>query len=520
MTVTTTYPGVYITEIPSGSRTITGVATSITAFVGRALRGPVNEPVPIATFGDFERGFGGLWLDSGLGYAVRDFYANGGGEAIIVRVVHDDAADPDGSAGSARLDAGGLGLVATGPGAWGNALQARVTHVTGTDATDIALGQGVQAEDLFSLVVAEGDPDDAAVPSESYLNVTVADGPRRIDIVLATSRLVQVDGTLPTARPAENTYPVATAAQGRDGEAPTADDYAGAESTKTGFHALLKADLFNLLCIPPPTPGTDLPDSVWSQAATFCEDQRGFLIVDPPALRTADTILDWVTGTAALTGLTMRNAAVYFPRIRRPDPLRGGATGDFAPSGAVAGNYARTDGSRGVWKAPAGIDAGLAGVSALTVSLTDAENGRLNPSGINCLRTFRGVGSVIWGARTLRGADQLADEYKYVPVRRLALFLEETLFRTTQWVVFEPNDSALWAQIRASIGAFMQDLFRRGAFQGSTPRDAYFVRCDADTTTQYDIDRGIVNVLVGFAPLKPAEFVIIGIQQKTASAAA
>jgi uncharacterized protein len=214
----------------------------------------------------------------------------------------------------------------------------------------------------------------------------------------------------------------------------------------------------------------------------------------------------------------MRNVALYFPRIRRPDPLRGGAIADFAACGAIAGVMARTDATRGVWKAPAGTDAGLVGAAGLTVPLTDAENGQLNPKGINCLRTFRDVGPVVWGARTLRGADVLADDYKYVPVRRLALFLEESLYRGTQWVVFEPNDEPLWAQIRASLGAFMQDLFRRGAFQGSTPRDAYFVRCDAETTTQLDIDRGMVNILVGFAPLKPAEFVMISIQQKTASA--
>ena len=170
---------------------------------------------------------------------------------------------------------------------------------------------------------------------------------------------------------------------------------------------------------------------------------------------------------------------------------------------------ARTDGARGVWKAPAGIEAGIAGAAGISVPLTDAENGDLNPLGINCLRTFPVIGPVVWGARTLRGADVLADEYKYVPVRRLALFLEETLFRNTQWVVFEPNDEPLWAQIRTSIGAFMQDLFRQGAFQGSSPRDAYFVRCDGETTTQYDIDRGIVNIIVGFAPLKPAEFVVV-----------
>ncbi len=210
----------------------------------------------------------------------------------------------------------------------------------------------------------------------------------------------------------------------------------------------------------------------------------------------------------------------YFPRILRADPLRGGATDAFAASGAVAGVYARTDASRGVWKAPAGTEAGLSGVLGLSVPITDDENGRINPLGVNALRSFRGVGPVVWGARTLRGSDRLADEYKYVPVRRLALFLEESLFRGTQWVVFEPNDEPLWSQIRASIGAFMQDLFWRGAFQGKTPRDSFFVRCDSETTTQYDIDRGVVNIHVGFAPLKPAEFVVISIQQKTASAGA
>jgi phage tail sheath protein FI len=174
---------------------------------------------------------------------------------------------------------------------------------------------------------------------------------------------------------------------------------------------------------------------------------------------------------------------------------------------------ARTDVSRGVWKAPAGIEATLSGVSALSVKLTDGENGQLNPLGINCLRAFPVVGRVVWGARTLRGADQLASEWKYVPVRRLALFLEESLYRGTQWVVFEPNDEPLWAQIRLNIGAFLHTLFRQGAFQGRSPREAYFVKCDKDTTTQADINSGVVNIVVGFAPLKPAEFVVIKIQQ-------
>jgi phage tail sheath protein FI len=195
------------------------------------------------------------------------------------------------------------------------------------------------------------------------------------------------------------------------------------------------------------------------------------------------------------------------------DPLQENRLEEFVPCGVMAGIFARTDSQRGVWKAPAGLDASLAGVRELAYKMTDGENGTLNPIGVNCLRAFPVIGNVAWGARTLKGADVFASEWKYVPIRRLALFIEETLYRGTQWVVFEPNDAPLWAQIRLNLGAFMQNLFRQGAFQGSSPREAYFVKCDSETTTQNDIDLGIVNIVVGFAPLKPAEFVVIKIQQ-------
>lgn len=513
MPVSLAHPGVYIVEIPSGSRAITGVATAITAFVGRASRGPVDEPVTVTSYTEFERVFGGLWRESALGYTVRDFYLNGGGTALVVRLA--------GGATAATLDVGGLALTASGPGAWGNKLEVDVTHPAEADAKEVAAaqGEGIEPDDLYNLIVREGTAE-AATTREQFLNVTGVDGPRRVDLVLGGSQLIRADGTPSTGRPAEDTYTVVAAGEGNDGDPLTAEDYddgttfAGA---KKGLYALLKADLFTILCLPPSSSAGNFPDALWSTALAFCRDHRAFLLVDPPGTETVDTVAGWLAGLG-LNGEMARNGAVYFPRIRRPDPLRGGATGEFVASGAVAGIMARTDGSRGVWKAPAGVDAGLAGASGLTITLTDGENGQLNPLGINCLRTFRGVGSVVWGARTLRGADVLADEYKYVPVRRLALFLEESLYRGSQWVVFEPNDEPLWSQIRTSLGAFMQDLFRQGAFQGTTPRDAFFVQCDAETTTQYDIDRGIVNIFVGFAPLKPAEFVVIGIQQKTATA--
>ena len=211
--------------------------------------------------------------------------------------------------------------------------------------------------------------------------------------------------------------------------------------------------------------------------------------------------------------LRRANAATYFPRPRVPDPLNGYRLKSLAASGTIAGLYARTDAGRGVWKAPAGTEAGLQGIQELAYKLTDAENGVLNPLGINCLRTFPVFGNLCWGARTLMGSNVQASEWKYLPVRRTALYIEESLYRGTQWVVFEPNDEPLWSQIRLNVGAFMHRLFRQGAFQGSTPRDAYFVKCDKETTTQDDINQGIVNILVGFAPLKPAEFVIIKISQ-------
>jgi len=241
------------------------------------------------------------------------------------------------------------------------------------------------------------------------------------------------------------------------------------------------------------------------------------LLVDPPSSWNAPAdVRDGTTGvdgTSPLVPARDENAALYFPRVRMSDPLQENRLATFAPCGAVAGIFARTDAQRGVWKAPAGQDATLLGVRQMGYRMTDGENGQLNPLGVNCLRTFPVTGNVVWGARTMEGADRLASEWKYVPVRRLALYLEESLYRGTKWVIFEPNDEPLWAQIRLNVGAFMHNLFRQGAFQGSSPRDAYFVKCDSETTTQNDIDQGIVNLLVGFAPLKPAEFLIIKISQ-------
>jgi phage tail sheath protein FI len=290
-----------------------------------------------------------------------------------------------------------------------------------------------------------------------------------------------------------------------------ASAFRGVPLLKTGMYALDDMDLVNIICMP------DLPRlaadyfSVYSEAITYAESRRSMIIVDIPRdVLTIDQIQTWM---ATNDGLRDPNSVVYYPRTMIPDPLNNNRQLSLASSGTIAGLWARTDVARGVWKAPAGTDARLRNVDSLTYVMTDLENGTLNPLGINCLRNFPVYSNICWGARTLDGADALASDWKYVPVRRMTLFLEESLYRGTKWVVFEPNDEPLWSQIRLNVGAFMQDLFLQEAFQGSTPSQAYFVKCDGETTTQNDIDNGIVNIEVGFAPLKPAEFVIIKIQQ-------
>ena len=294
----------------------------------------------------------------------------------------------------------------------------------------------------------------------------------------------------------------------------------------SGIYALQKVPIFNLLSIPeaaraaagnPNTLDTGInPVEIYSAAITLCDQQRALLLIDPPPnVTSVSGAVDWKSNTI---GVVDPNGAAFWPRLRLADALNNGNLRTFAPSGVVAGVYAKSDGQNGVWTAPAGISATLNGVQNMTYQLSDQENGALNPLGLNCFRTFPIYGPVLWGSRTLVGADAMASQWKYVPVRRMAMFLESSLYQGTQWVVFQPNDERLWAAIRLNVGSFMQTYFLKGAFQGTTPDQAYFVKCDDETTTQTDIDNGIVNILVGFAPLMPAEFVVIQIEQLTGQA--
>jgi len=780
MPVTPTYPGVYVEEIPSGVRTITGVATSIAAFIGRAPKGPVNEPVLINNYGEYEQIFGGLWTESNLGFAVRDFYNNGGSQAVIVRLYNDPGGDVitktqlfvpisnatvtggtaavNGTAtvsggtatltrsivtgsnaaigsndtvkitggraevtGSGTVTArvnigtvqtgtitatitGGTGTVTGGTadvtnstitvssgtisggtittedgkvtggtatvtggtttvtggtatvtggtatvsssevaddqplekiiscgkvtggdveviggvvtgahltvtvsmvtgstatvdnsaeatvignvsavegeatstvstggivtvtltggtvtggtveidgtqtatvtggtatisgdtitvtgddvetlqmymkleganeGAWGNELEADVNHDFPTD--DDTQAQ-VAEENLFNLYVKDNDTG----VEEIFQNVSENSYHKRYvkNVLEKDSQLVRVSGDVPSKEelPDEGDewdYLNSLAIPAVDGDPLEATDFTDGESEKKGIYALEKADLFNLLCIPPYKDDGNVDVGVIDAAIIYCEKRRAMMIIDSPS--------DWTNKEDAKTGIdgdvgsTSTNGAIFFPRLVMPNPLKDNQIETFAACGAVAGIFARTDATRGVWKAPAGLEAVLrGGVLALSVPLTDPENGELNPLGINCLRNKPPAGKIVWGSRTRVGDDRLASEWKYIPVRRLALYMQESLYRGTKWAVFEPNDEPLWAQLRLSIGSFMNNLFRQGAFQGSSASDAYFVKCDKETTTQYDIDRGIVNIVIGFAPLKPAEFVILKFQQ-------
>jgi len=742
------YPGVYIEEIPSGVRTIAGVSTSVTAFVGSAKRGPINRAVRCLSFSDFERRFGGLAADSEMSYAVRQFFLNGGSEAWAVRLAKNPvAANKPLNTGESPAKLA-LTLTALEEGAAGNEIRVRVDYATsnpgstfnlviayapkdnpagaifethqnlsmnskdprfvesileadsrlvsakraelpvnfsakgtsrsgslsgdltkliddnhntlrisldgaepisvildkvttnGIEALEaalrVALANKLPGVEVSSDVTSEGQrlvltsktggesssvrvlpgltkdvasrlrlgplfggleedavavlrpaetPPHAAVTSGTIEDLTdvgttlrlVLDGyqdaisiePGALSGDNLSAKLDDVAARIQKAvcarKPSNPGFAGFTVARsdnnklllqsGTRGEgsslqimATEGDDLAASlhlladadtsaakatdvtleggteegyepedayslfiadRSKRQGIYALEAVDLFNLLVLPGVTDPGILMDS-----AAYCTERRAFLIADSPIAGDQQDAVAQMEEAVTGTKLPKTDyAAVYFPWTKVADPLNGGRPRKVPPSGTVAGLYARTDSARGVWKAPAGTEATLVGVQELGYKLTDGENGTLNPLGVNCLRLFPVYGAVAWGSRTLRGADQMTSEYKYIPVRRLALFLEESLYRGLKWVVFEPNDEPLWAQIRLNVGAFMHNLFQQGAFQGTTPRDAYFVKCDKETTTQNDINLGIVNIVVGFAPLKPAEFVIIKIQQ-------
>ncbi|MFD4422129.1 phage tail sheath family protein [Agromyces sp. NPDC058484] len=291
---------------------------------------------------------------------------------------------------------------------------------------------------------------------------------------------------------------------------------AGSTAVRAGLAALDAVDLVNLLVLPATSDDEEDARTTIADAAEYCEHRRAMLLVDPPSSWTTPEAIAaaLADGAARAVGTTSPNAALYAPRLRRGDPTQAGATGTFPPSGAVAGVIARTDETQGVWAAPAGQEAELRGADDLEFALDQDDVREFGARGVNALRRFPGRRPIVWGARTLAAGDPAASEWRYVPVRRTALFLEESIERGLAWTRFEPNDEPLWQEIRESVGTFLHDLFRAGAFHGHSASDAYFVRCDRDTTTQRELDAGELTVLVGFAPIRPSEFVVLRIRAR------
>ncbi|MCG8460472.1 MAG: hypothetical protein MI919_29675, partial [Holophagales bacterium] len=270
-------------------------------------------------------------------------------------------------------------------------------------------------------------------------------------------------------------------------------------------------DIFNLLSLPATA---NMGDSearfVIAQASVFCGDRRAFYLVDiPESVDTIQKAIDW---TSPIRSADAIHTTTYYPRLTIADPNNNFRPRNVGASGTLAGIYARTDSAIGVWKAPAGVDSVLRGAE-LAEPMTDDQNGQINVLGINALRNFPVYGNISWGARTLAGADLLQSEYKYINVRRLMNFIEESIFQSLKWAVFQSNNQTLWTKINVQVSTFLAGLFADGAFSGASPKDAFFVQVDGTTTTQVDIDMGIVNVLIGIAPVKPAEFIVLKFQQ-------
>jgi len=536
MPVLTAYPGVYVEEIPSGVHNIAGVSTASTAFVDFFSQGPMGVPTQVNSFTEFQTVFGGLNSLSEASYGVMQYFLNGGQTAWIVRVA---AGSPEPAVltveNAAAPAVAALTVTASSPGKWGNNLQ-------------IGIDYNTKPSGLFNLVVRQVDSiskPTQVLDSEIYRNLSMTGTSPNyaIGVVNTASALVQLtdlgtntlpattgsDVIAPISNPTSSVYAaVNTAASpANDGLVPDAT------ALENGVKALDRLDpyIFNILCLPAAVNLTKAgaPDAagiagVYANAAAFCDTKRAMLLVDIPASinspsSTASSgVVTWLNSLESNGFNPDANSAIYFPRLQVPDPLNLGRPRNVAVSGTMAGIWASTDANRGVWKSPAGIDAGVAGAT-LAYVMNDADSGAINPLGINALRNFKTYGNVTWGARTMQGADQLASEWAYIAVRRTALYIEESLFEGLKWVVFEPNDTPLWSQIRLNVTSFMQNLFRQGAFQGASAASAYFVKCDSETTTQTDINSGVVNILVGFAPLKPAEFVVLQIQQMAGQAA-
>jgi hypothetical protein len=493
-------PGVYVEEVDSGSRPIEGVGTAVAAFIGLAEKGPFNTPLLVTNWSQYMQLFGDFVAGTYLAQAVYGYFQNGGGACYVVRVGsggEEKSAVAELTSGAESSLMGAYKLKALDAGAEGNDI-----------AVEVADSAHAGEDGAFKLVVKKNgqtaETFDPVVTKKGKTNV--------VTVVNAQSQLIRIEETAKTAIEAVNKGTITLAGGGS--AVPTRmnpADYIGDSATRSGIGGLEAIDEVTMLSIPDLMSAyqkglIDLEGVKAVQLAmiTHCELMGDRMaILDPPPALNAQEIKNWRVEEA---GYDSKYAALYWPWIKVFDPASG-TNVNVPPSGHMAGIWGRNDDSRGVHKAPANEI--VRGAISLEINITKAEHDLLNPIGVNAVRSFPGRGIRVWGARTLSSDPA----WRYINVRRLFNYLEESILQGTDWVVFEPNDPNLWAKIRRTIAAFLVNEWRKGALFGSTPNEAFYVKCDGETNPAEGIDAGQVICEIGLAPVKPAEFVIFRLSQ-------
>jgi phage tail sheath protein FI len=512
-------PGVYVEEVDSGSKPIEGVATAVAAFVGFARKGPFNKPTLVTNWTQFAENFGDFIEGSYLAHSVFGYFANGGSLAYIVRV----GEEANNNNAQAALPAAGNGdgkgkdkveafqVVALDPGEAGNQLEVEIDKATHGSP-----------DETFKIVVKKKDVPD---PVEVFDDLTIKSGVQNaVKVVNTLSNTIQLKTLEPdapiAAMPALGPVTLAGGVA-VDGRPITKEEYVGDPAERSGFGGLEEIDEITMVCVPDAMAayqqglkngkttftGEDL-QVVQQAMVDHCQSlgDRVAILDAPPGLKVQD-MLEWRKNT----NYDSKYATLYWPWIKVSDPASGNNI-FVPPCGHMAGIWARSDATRGVHKAPA--NEVVRGTIALETKITKAEHDLLNPEGINCIREFPGLGIRVWGARTI-SSDQ---SWKYLNVRRLFNYIEESVLEGTQWVVFEPNDMDLWARVRRTINAFLLGVWRDGALFGATPEEAFYVKCDATNNPPESVDAGRLICEIGIAPVKPAEFVVFRIAQYSGGA--
>jgi uncharacterized protein len=500
-------PGVYVEEVEAGTRPLEGVGTAVAAFVGIAAEGPYNQPTLVSNWTQFTGTFGGFVTGTYLAQSVYGYFMNGGGNCYVVRIGQDHSGNGSSKSGSSKdwaiapqAQIGRLKVRALDPAVAPNEITVEIAPSNG-DAP---------SEETFRLVVKQ-----RGQTVEDFERATLNRGKTNVAaMVNAASKLIRIEevgaSTMEKLAPGETALVAPPAPSATPTQLATTD-YVGDVAERTGFGGLESVDEITMLCVPDlmsayqqGTIDLETVQSVQLGMIAHCELMGDRMaILDPPPGLNAQQVKEWRVDKA---GYDSAYATLFWPWIKVPDPSTGLAS-FIPPSGAVAGIWSRNDDTRGVHKAPA--NEVVRGAVSLEVQITKNEHDLLNPVGINCLRSFPGRGIRIWGARTLSSDPA----WRYVSIRRLFNYLEESILAGTNWAVFEPNDQALWARLRRTISAFLVNEWRKGALFGATPDEAFFVKCDGETNPSEGIDAGQVVCEIGVAPVKPAEFVIFRLAQ-------